>query len=123
MIGGIKAKCRVCGSFASSDQFKLHYQYRMMVCPSCYSGKTASDKEKKKVEENKKPAGWDEVDVYLSKVSHQKQQEKGNFRNLMGSSLLECTCTGCKYVFRYDPVRQTPHTCPYCDMEVPKGRR
>ncbi|MBS3166221.1 hypothetical protein J4444_03805 [Candidatus Woesearchaeota archaeon] len=35
----VKAKCKHCGKDAASDQFRLHYQLRMMVCPACYSGK------------------------------------------------------------------------------------
>ena len=43
----VKAKCRRCNNSVPADQFKLHYSYKMMVCPNCFSGKTQLQEEKK----------------------------------------------------------------------------
>jgi|SRR3989344_2484861 len=122
---GVKSQCRVCGNFALADQFKLHYQYKQMVCPNCYSGKTAAEQKKKEAapQEQAKPAGWDKDDEYLEKASRMKKEEtRALFTKIPGSELVKCACPHCKYVFKFDTVRSTPKTCPYCDVPVPKFR-
>lgn len=128
MSGGIKATCRNCNKQASSDQFKLHYKYKMMVCPDCFSGKTEQlqkrkEEELKKVQAKSKPPGWDAEDEYLQKViKMRKEENQAQFSRIQGSNRVICKCAHCKFSFRYDPFKKMPRTCPGCDIEVPKVR-
>ncbi len=126
VISSVKAQCRVCGSLAPAEEFKLHYKFKQAVCAKCYSGRTEQEKQKaelKKKEEAPKPAGWDEVDDYLSRSSKQKQEEQQiQFSKIPGTSSVKCLCFQCKYSFKYDPERRLPQACPYCNAEVPKFR-
>lgn len=118
----VKAQCRVCNNFAQADQFRLHHDYRQMVCPNCFSGKTAKQAEAKK-EEPLKPAGWDAEDDYLEKTQRQRKESSFSpFTKIPGSDLLKCACQSCKYVFKYDPSRHQPSSCPYCNGMIPKMR-
>ena len=122
-INVIKAQCRVCNRFVPAKDFKLSFQYKTMVCPVCYSGKTTTEQHKKEekkkvVDDVKKPAGWDSVDEYLSKVSRLKQQETSSFEPIPGSDLMQYNCPNCKYKCKYDPVNRIPASCPYCNAEI-----
>ena len=119
---GIKAKCRQCGKEAAADSFKLHYKYRMMVCPDCFSGKTEKQREEKLKAEVQPvhPAGWDKEDEYLEKASRMKVKEVPQYKRIPGSDLVQMSCKNCNYTFKYDSSKQSPRTCPYCDCEVPK---
>ena len=121
---GIKVKCRNCNKEADSELFKLHYKYKMMVCPDCFSGRT---EEKKKVQEKierkeppSKPADWDNDDLYLEKYQQQKEKEAPKFKKIPGTDYVQCTCNKCKYSFKYDPFRKKPSSCPYCSEEIPR---
>jgi hypothetical protein len=118
----IKAKCRNCDKEVPADQFKLHYKYKMMVCPDCFRGKTQLQKEKAKAEQEKpsKPAGWDMDDEYLQKVKRQRDKEQPQFQKVPGTEHLQCTCHNCKYSFKYDPFRKRPRSCPFCNEDIPK---
>ena len=127
MNSPVKAQCRNCGGMAPAEQFKLHYELRMMVCQSCFTGRNKKneiknqvpDKEEKK--EEPKPAGWDEVDDYLSKVDkNHNESSLGEFKKIPGSSQVHYKCFSCKYQFKYDPFRKMPRSCPYCNQEIPK---
>jgi len=122
---GVKAKCKNCGLEAVADQFKLHYQLRMMVCPACFSGKPQKKdgilKNEVKVEEKKRPPGWDAEDEYLEKLSRMKQAEnQAQFSKIPGTDQVRCKCAQCKYDFKYDPYKRMPLKCPYCDVDVPR---
>ncbi|HLD01151.1 MAG TPA: hypothetical protein VJC39_05385 [Candidatus Nanoarchaeia archaeon] len=118
----VKAQCRVCNNFAPSDQFKLHYKHKLMVCPSCYSGK--NEKKETSTVKNvviQRPPGWDAEDEYLEKMSRLKKEEnKAQFEKIAGSDQVKCRCFHCSYSFRYDPLRKIPPNCPYCGKEIPK---
>ena len=131
----VKAKCRVCGNMAPADQFRLHYEKRLMVCPSCFKGKPQPEgkseplrNEVRHKEEKAagKPLGWDEVDEYLAKMQKRSpaavDSGLANFTRISGSELLKCRCGQCKYEFKFDPLRRVPATCPYCNGEIPKVR-
>lgn len=124
MASQIKAKCKNCGKEAPVDQYKLHYQLKMMVCPNCFSGKTQKEKEEKDKITNEvksKPPGWDQEDDYLQKyVSAKKASTSMVFTKVPGSDLMKCNCPSCKYSFKYDPFKRVPRSCPYCSAEVPK---
>jgi len=118
---GIKVKCRNCNKEADSDTFKLHYEYKMVVCPDCFRGKTKKQEEKEKVQIIKeKPVGWDVEDEYLQKYHRQKQKEKPQFKRVPGTNQIQCTCHQCSFSFKYDPFRKRPRTCPYCNENIPK---
>ena len=124
---GVKAKCKNCGNEAIADQFKLHNALRMMVCPSCYSGKGLKAKE---VTENRveskpqgppKPAGWDKEDDYLERmVAIKKAKNQSYFSRIAGTDLVKCLCSSCKYNFRYNPIKKMPPACPYCNADIPR---
>ena len=122
----VQAQCKVCGSTAPAEQFKLHHDYKQMVCQNCYSGKTkakAKAEEQAKIEAPPKPAGWDEVDDYLEKMSRLKKKDTSSpFSKIPGTDQLQCQCSSCKYSFKYNPLRGSPRACPYCNTEVPKVR-
>jgi Zn finger protein HypA/HybF involved in hydrogenase expression len=123
MVNLVKVTCKKCGTLVPADQFRLHYEYKMMVCPSCYTGKNKvkEDAVKNVPAEPPKPAGWDKEDEYLEKASKQRKEETTNvFSRLPGTDLVKCRCPKCKYVFKYDPVRKSPSTCPYCNGEIPR---
>ena len=123
MNSQIKAKCRNCNKLSPADQFKLHFEMRTMVCPTCFSGKTQKleEQEQKKKEAPAKPAGWDSVDDYLEKSAHMKGQEiKGKFEKIPGTGQVRFTCGECKFGFKYDPFRKRPRNCPYCNEEIPR---
>ena len=115
----VKAKCKNCGKEAPAEQFKLHYQIKMMVCPDCFSGKTQKQQEMKKAEPVR-PAGWDLEDDYLQKHQRMKEKEKPQFKRIPGTDQVECTCRGCKFAFKYDPFRKKPRTCPFCNENIPR---
>ena len=113
-----QAQCKNCNNFALAEQFKLHYKHKMVVCPSCFSGRT--EQLKKKVELIK-PPGWDTEDEYLEKLIKQRQEDKVvKFTKISGTHQVICTCLKCKYEFKYDPFKKTPRSCPYCNGEIPK---
>lgn len=117
----IKAQCRVCNRYVPAKDFKLSFQYKTMVCPVCFSGKTVVEQQKKvekKKEEVKRPAGWDEVDEYLAKVNRLKQQEVSSFEPIPGSDMMQFNCPNCKYKCKYDPINKIPASCPYCNAEI-----
>ena len=123
MNTGVKARCKNCGKEAPADQFKLHYKLRMMVCPACYTGKTELQKadEKQKAAEPMHPPGWDKEDEYLEKMARFRREEtKSQFTRVQGADQVKCTCVHCKYTFKYDPYKQMPRVCPYCNTDVPK---
>ena len=119
---GIKVKCRKCNREADSELFKLHYKYKVMVCPDCFSGKTdeLKQKEAQKKIEIIKPRGWDQDDEYLEKYYKQKEKQQTNFKRIPGTNHIECVCDYCKFKFKYDPFRKSPKHCPYCSKEVPR---
>ncbi|MBS3116989.1 hypothetical protein J4421_05325 [Candidatus Woesearchaeota archaeon] len=125
-MSSVQAQCRVCGSSAPAEQFKLHHDYKQVVCQNCYSGKTKAKKAEEAVakkEEIPRPPGWDEVDDYLEKAARQRQKEpQSQFSKIEGTHHLHCKCSVCKYSFRYNPLTSMPRTCPYCNTEVPKVR-
>jgi len=118
----VKAKCKNCNKEAPAEQFKLHYQIKMMVCPDCFRGKTQMQQEKEKalLEKPAKPPGWDVEDDYLEKHQRMKEKEKPQFRKIPGTDHIECTCRGCKFAFKYDPFRKKPRTCPFCNEDIPR---
>lgn len=119
MCPEVRVKCKNCGGFAPAEQFKLHYSLRMMVCPNCYSGKTAKKEEEKKVEPAR-PAGWDAEDEYLRKYHQIKEKEKPKFKKIPGTDYFQYTCKSCDYEFKYDPYKKVPRNCPYCNEAIPK---
>lgn len=121
MIGpGVRAKCKNCGQEAPADQFKLHFQYKMMVCPACFTGKTQKEQEQKKAVVPK-PAGWDAEDDYLEKASRLRRQEAQQvFTPIVGTNHVKYSCQNCSYNFKYDVVRKMPSACPYCNGYIPR---
>lgn len=121
----VKVLCKNCGQQAPADDFKLHYKYKLMVCPACYSGRTEEIKKKEEKRElpPRRPAGWDEIDDYLERVSTLKKEEnQAQFSKIPGTDQVQCKCSNCKYNFKYNPYKKLPRTCPYCDTEIPKLR-
>jgi Zn finger protein HypA/HybF involved in hydrogenase expression len=125
----VKARCKRCGNEAPATDFRMHYDYKMMVCPTCFKGgakvipKVENKVLPKKEEEPQIPKapGWDKDDEYLERaVKFKKEKEGGIFKQIPGTSQLMCTCPACKYSFRYDPVRKIPHGCPYCNGPIPR---
>jgi len=122
----IKVPCRECGMEAPADQFKLHYKYKKMVCPACFSGRTEIKRQKEQEEtvvKKEKPAGWDSEDDYLEKMSRTRRQdgiEVSQFSKIPGTHQVQCKCAHCKFNFKYDPFKKTPRTCPYCNQDVPR---
>lgn len=121
---GIKAVCRNCHREADSETFKLHYKYKMMVCPDCFSGRTEQKRQEiKKKEAPSKPPGWDMDDEYLEKMARLKnKEENGKFTKIPGTDQVMYCCVNCKYSFRYHPLKKIPPNCPYCNSEIPKLR-
>jgi len=123
---GVKAKCRKCGNEAAASDFRMHYDYKMMVCPNCFKG----EKEKIKVQNTTVPKeeplvpkapGWDKEDEYLERAAkHKREEQKSWFKAVPGSAQVQCRCASCKYVFKYDPVKNMPKACPYCDGPIPR---
>ena len=44
----VKSLCRVCNNFVSASLFRLHHDYKQMVCPTCFSGKTKQKEEQER---------------------------------------------------------------------------
>ncbi len=118
---GIKVKCKNCNKEADSDSFKLHYKYKLVVCPDCFSGRN-EERQKKEAEKVKviKPKGWDVEDEYLEKYNKFKEKEKAKFSKDASTNQMRCTCGDCKFTFNYDPFRKRPSSCPYCNADVPR---
>ncbi len=122
----VKSLCRVCNNTAPASQFRLHHDYKQMVCPTCFSGKTKQKEEQekelaKKEEIRAKPPGWDAEDDYLEKMAKIKREEnKAQFSKIPGTNQVKAQCSACKYSFRYDPFNRRPANCPYCNTSVPK---
>ncbi len=121
---GIKVKCRNCNREADSDLFKLHYKFKTMVCPDCFSGRTEQLQKRTdplKKEEPKRPSGWDAEDEYLEKVARLRREEnQAQFSSIQGSRKVMCKCANCGFSFRYDHYNRMPRTCPGCDSDIPK---
>ena len=120
----VKAKCNNCGSDAPADQFKLHYQFKQMVCANCFNGRNNKPAEPlTKKEAPPKPPGWDAEDEYLNKVSKlRKEENQAQFTKVAGTNQIKCRCANCKFSFKYDPFRKRPNACPYCNGAIPKFR-
>ena len=119
----VRAKCKKCGKDAPASEFKMHYEYRMMVCPTCFKGqpKPVVPNAPKEEPVAPKAPGWDKEDEYLEKVTKKKQeQQTSTFQSIPGSPYVQCKCIHCKYTFKYDGIRKTPSSCPYCNNPVPK---
>ena len=123
----VRALCRVCKSVVPASQFRLHHEYKQMVCAACYSGKTKEKEQKEaaavlqKPEAPPKPPGWDAEDEYLEKMARVKRQEnQAQFTKIPGSNEVKAQCSSCKYMFKYDPFKKKPYACPYCNAEVPR---
>jgi len=118
----VKATCKVCNQAFPSDQFRLHFKLKMMVCPNCFSGKTQKRQEEQKVvAEKPKIPGWDAEDEYLVKAAKMRQQtEKATFKRVPGTQQIKCICHNCTYSFNYDPFRKMPRACPYCNTDIPR---
>ncbi len=120
----IKAKCKHCGKDAPAEQFMLHYQLKMMVCPDCFRGKTQKEQQKQQIikkEADHKPPGWDKEDEYLDKYSRMKEKKVTiKFTRIPGTNQIKCLCNECKFEFKYDPFRKRPKNCPYCNHEIPR---
>ncbi len=69
-----------------------------------------------------RPAGWDKEDEYLDKITRMRAATEPamQFERIPGTDAYKCTCQKCKYQFRFDPLKQLPRTCPYCNLEVPR---
>jgi len=122
---GVRAKCKKCGNDAPASDFRMHYDYKMMVCPNCFKGipekiKVQNTAKKEEPEVPKAP-GWDKEDEYLIRAAKvKKDEQKSWFQPIQGSQQLQCRCAACKYKFKYDPVKNMPKACPYCDGPIPK---
>ena len=77
-----------------------------------------SNDETAPVIQKQRPPGWDAEDELLEKLTRQKEKNKITLTPINGSTLLMCTCKGCSYKFKYDPVQKKPSTCPYCNVRV-----
>ena len=126
MVDDLRIQCGVCSAFAPASQFKLHYKFKKVVCPSCASGKTEMEERKKAAAvateqaQPKKPAGWDKEDEYLERMARVKQRDlRPQVEKIPGTTLVKFTCQHCKYPFKYDPYRKMPNACPYCNGNVP----
>ncbi|MEK6900104.1 MAG: hypothetical protein AABX05_03190 [Nanoarchaeota archaeon] len=123
MDDNLRIQCRICKGFAPASQFKLHYKYKQVVCPSCASGKSELEEKKKaaqQVEAPKKPAGWDKDDEYLEKMIRMKQNDNSTkIEKIPGTNMVKVGCFKCAYSLRYDPFKKMPKFCPYCNVEVP----
>ena len=116
-------ECKVCGSSAPADQFRLHYKYKQVVCPRCQSGKEPIKKEIEREIDPPKPVDWDSEDEYLEKISYQRKEEnQAQFSKVAGTEQIKCTCSSCKYEFKYNPTNRIPRSCPYCNADIPKLR-
>jgi predicted Zn-ribbon and HTH transcriptional regulator len=120
----IKAECKVCMNSVPVDQFKLHHEYKKMVCPTCFTGKTKQKLEREKEIQKKevvKPVGWDAEDDYLEKMAQLKREEnQAQFNKIPGTNQVRCQCNTCRYDFKYDPFRKLPSSCPYCNADIPR---
>ena len=122
----VKSLCRVCNNFVSANLFRLHHDYKQMVCPTCFTGKTKQKEEqerelKKQEAKAPKPLGWDAEDDYLEKMARIKREEnQAQFTKIPGTTQVNAQCNACKYKFRYDHIKKKPSACPYCNAEVPK---
>ena len=122
IMNPVKAKCKHCGKDAASDQFRLHYQLRMMVCPACYSGKpTPAQQAAREVVNPSHPPGWDKEDEYLEKTQRARMKETVIVRKV-GDSRVKYKCPKCNYQFLYDMDKKTPTVCPYCSSNIYKIR-
>jgi len=124
MSSGIKANCRICNNSAPVDEFKLHHEYRQMVCKNCFKKGPEEKKKEEQVikqQESAKPAGWDKEDEYLEKISKMRDKEqKAQFKRIPGTDQINYTCAKCTFSFKYDPFKKKPSYCPYCDEDVPR---
>ena len=124
----LRIQCGSCNGFAPANQFKLHYKFKKVVCPSCFSGRTEQEERKKaaaKAEQTqtlqpKKPAGWDKEDEFLERMARIKENDlKMKVEKIPGTTLVRFNCTKCTYAFKYDPYRKMPKACPYCNGDIP----
>jgi len=128
----IKVKCKRCGKEWDAQKLVLDPVYKMMVCPSCVQERIQPDlkpKEVKKefveeIKSNKKPAGWDEDDELLEKLNKQKEiveKEKEKPKIIyekISDDNLRVQCPNCNYKFKYDLVKNSPKSCPYCNLKI-----
>jgi len=78
-------------------------------------------RQQQKAAEIARPAGWDKDDEYLERMAKiRKEESRAQFTKISGTEYLKCTCTNCKFSFRYHPLRRMPGKCPYCEVDVPR---
>jgi Zn finger protein HypA/HybF involved in hydrogenase expression len=126
MVDDLRIQCGSCKGFAPASQFKLHYKFKKVVCPSCFSGRTETEEKKKAAaaaqapEQPKKPAGWDKEDEYLERMARIKEKDlSSKIEKIPGTTLVKFNCQKCNYPFKYDPYRKMPKACPYCNIDIP----
>lgn len=85
-----------------------------------------SSQPKPKPTEPARPAGWDEDDLELERLSKQKASSNadGSAQRVekVGDDKLKLTCAKCKYRFTYIISSQTPSSCPYCGREIDRPK-
>ena len=130
----IKVKCKRCNKEWDAEKLVLDPVYKMMVCPQCVQERIQPSKKPKEMEpqdlepkitpEKKKPAGWDEDDELLEKLNKQKeiiqkdqQKPKVNYERIDADNL-RVQCPKCSYKFKYDLNKNSPKSCPYCNLKI-----
>ena len=139
----IKVTCKRCGKSSPAEQFVLDPIYRMMVCPSCVrdrQSKSASElkprreepaqqqkvvskeifpQKKQEVVQERKPAGWDADDDFLSKTQKIKMAGMVTVQQI-DHERVKYKCPGCNYAFTYNLIKKIPARCPYCSGSIQK---
>ncbi|MBI2147274.1 hypothetical protein HYU19_02225 [Candidatus Woesearchaeota archaeon] len=128
-LSSIKIKCRNCGREAVADEFKLHHKLRMVVCPTCYYGRSTSGSpmtSSSSVLSSSAPSSVKmsaAAQESMERLARLKQEPAGtSYKPVSNSDDVQYKCPDCKYVFRHDPYRKYPSQCPYCSKAVPRVR-
>ena len=142
MSDDIKVICKRCGRPAKASEYVLDPDYKMMVCSACSkerlsmgskkkqeafvhsANETAKPKETPAVQKNR-PAGWDEEDERLEKMSKSKASAASSGDGApqmrverVDENNVKVTCPKCDYKFTYNLIRMGPNTCPYCSAKL-----
>lgn len=137
MSDDIKVICKRCGRPAKASEYVLDPDYKMMVCSACSKERLSQNIKTKKQETvvkhneevkakeaqtfKNKPAGWDEDDEKLERMSKSRPQESGapkaNYERIDDENV-KLTCPKCEYRFTFNTTRMSPNACPYCSAKL-----
>jgi predicted Zn-ribbon and HTH transcriptional regulator len=127
----VQVKCKMCGSMASSKDFRMDNDSGIMVCSNCFNTPSKADKKwfEKKItnsEETSEPAEekpksiviFDEKDVTRNLFEKRERRKEAKKIQREDKNVVKYTCDKCGFGFKYHLIKNWPRICPSCGRSV-----